>query len=147
MSQDTISRSALLDILGGLDGEEKQRFEAMLGAMGVKVPQRKKHSGYTVKKVIVPKEYYLNWHIKCKLCGFEEDFYFYMKYDKERTCLISEPIESHKIIEYTLVNWRTEQKQRETCPRCLSHLKGVPHKEVCELLVKAKGILSEIPIF
>ena len=55
MSQDTISRSALLDILGGLDGEEKQRFEAMLGAMGVKVPQRKKHSGYTVKKVIVQK--------------------------------------------------------------------------------------------
>ena len=147
MGQDTISREALLNILNGLEGGEKERFEAMLGAMGIKVPQRKKHSGYTIKKVIIPHEYYLCWHVKCKLCTFEEDFYFYMKYDKERTCLISEQIENSRVCEYTLVNWRLEQKQRETCPRCLTHLKGVPHKEVCELLVKARGIAADIPIY
>ena len=146
MSQtELVSREKLFAVLNGLEGEDRQRMEAMLANMGIKIPQRKKQGGYTVQKIKIPNEYFLCWHIKCKLCGFEEDLFFYMKQDKELAALVSEPIYDPQ--NYTLVNWRIEQKKRETCHRCLSFLRGQPHKEVCEKLVEARKVAVVTPIY
>lgn len=141
---DLISRSQLVAGLAGLDPEARQRIESMLGNMGIKLPQRAKASGYKhAPKPKAPKEYFLHWHITCKLCQSEEDKFFKMAHNKELDCLQASVIEDPT--EYEFVEFKTEQKNRETCPRCLQFLESQPHTSVCIMVVEARRIT--LPIY